>query len=389
MEHNENIGEVFKDAFDGFEADVPSGAWENIQTRLNQGAGNGGSESGASGSGGSFFTSTGFIAAACTVVGVAITAVILTTGPEEGQANEIAPVETETDTQELVSDIPDNTTIVNEGLQIMSVPTDAALVVDQDDPVVEGIINQADNTGGPNTIVVLDKPTTNNGSIVNNSPMGITNPYGSHSVSTISTPNDDPPVTEDGETVSPSDRTDDDTEVEVQAPATSVLSANKLTGYAPLVVNFTNAGKNITKVDWDFGDGTTSKELNPSHTFELYGEYLVKVTVSNSTSSTTETVSITVEPSSAITGMPNVFSPNGDGYNDQLVIKTEKIEQFYLIVVDMSGNTVFESTSPNRYWDGRDLAGEDLPEGSYTYYVMATGIDGKVHEEFQAVQLRR
>lgn len=35
----------------------------------------------------------------------------------------------------------------------------------------------------------------------------------------------------------------------------------------PFTVNFTNLSINGVDFEWDFGDGTTSSELNPSHTY--------------------------------------------------------------------------------------------------------------------------
>lgn len=45
---------------------------------------------------------------------------------------------------------------------------------------------------------------------------------------------------------------------------------------------------------WDFGDGTTSASIKPSHQFELPGEYAVSVIVSNEAGSVQETVIIEV-----------------------------------------------------------------------------------------------
>ncbi len=57
-------------------------------------------------------------------------------------------------------------------------------------------------------------------------------------------------------------------------------------GYIPLTVQFTDSSSNIpTTWFWDFGDGTTSTEQNPSHTFTLPGTYSVNLTVKNAAGS--------------------------------------------------------------------------------------------------------
>jgi len=40
---------------------------------------------------------------------------------------------------------------------------------------------------------------------------------------------------------------------------------------------------------WDFGDGTTSSEYNPEHTFEDAGQYKVRVYIKNGTTTTKKT----------------------------------------------------------------------------------------------------
>ncbi|KAA3663058.1 MAG: PKD domain-containing protein [Calditrichaeota bacterium] len=61
------------------------------------------------------------------------------------------------------------------------------------------------------------------------------------------------------------------------------FSADPLQGAAPLTVNFTNQseGDNIVAYSWEFGDGTTSIELNPQHTYAAPGLYTVTLTAAN------------------------------------------------------------------------------------------------------------
>jgi hypothetical protein len=44
-------------------------------------------------------------------------------------------------------------------------------------------------------------------------------------------------------------------------------------------VAFTSTSKNAKTFAWDFGDGQTSTEENPSHTYAVYGDYTVKLSV--------------------------------------------------------------------------------------------------------------
>jgi len=71
-----------------------------------------------------------------------------------------------------------------------------------------------------------------------------------------------------------------------------------VTGRAPLTVKFTDESMgNIDTYTWDFGDGRTSEEQNPSYTYDRQGTYTVMLTVAGPGGTATETKSdiITVE----------------------------------------------------------------------------------------------
>src|SRR5690606_10515710 len=78
--------------------------------------------------------------------------------------------------------------------------------------------------------------------------------------------------------------------------------ATPTSGQAPLTVQFTDAsdggGAPITSRLWRFGDGGTSTQLNPSHTYDTAGTYDVMLTVASGAGNDTETKVgfITVQP---------------------------------------------------------------------------------------------
>jgi PKD repeat protein len=66
--------------------------------------------------------------------------------------------------------------------------------------------------------------------------------------------------------------------------------ADKTKGQAPLSVAFTDKSKgDPTAWTWNFGDGSTTAEQNPVHTFEANGVYTVSLTASNVNGADTET----------------------------------------------------------------------------------------------------
>ena len=63
------------------------------------------------------------------------------------------------------------------------------------------------------------------------------------------------------------------------------ISTNITTGAAPLTVQFIASGNDsdgiIISYNWSFGDGTTSNEQNPEHTYYSNGKFLVRLSVTD------------------------------------------------------------------------------------------------------------
>ncbi len=66
------------------------------------------------------------------------------------------------------------------------------------------------------------------------------------------------------------------------------FSAAPRSGTAPLMVQFTNVSSNATSFLWNFGDGATSTDTNPSHAYAP-GAYAVSLLAANASGSDTET----------------------------------------------------------------------------------------------------
>ncbi len=61
------------------------------------------------------------------------------------------------------------------------------------------------------------------------------------------------------------------------SPTKADFTPSALTGEYPLAVTFTNNSANATSFSWDFGDGITSTDKNPIHTFSAPGTYTVRL----------------------------------------------------------------------------------------------------------------
>lgn len=88
--------------------------------------------------------------------------------------------------------------------------------------------------------------------------------------------------------------------VKVEKP-TAMFTASVLYGCQPLAVQFTNSSSGYVSVLWDFGDGSTSTDINPEHTYTntstslIYYTVTLTVTSANNCKATMQT-SITIYP---------------------------------------------------------------------------------------------
>ncbi len=109
------------------------------------------------------------------------------------------------------------------------------------------------------------------------------------------------------------------------------------------------------------------------YTFTEAGVYNVKLMVSNDVAcSYSDSVTITVSESRI--EAPNVFTPNGDGLNDQFRVAFKSIIKFDCWVYNRWGRLVYHWSDPTKGWDGK-IGGKDAVPGPYFYVIKAYGSD--------------
>jgi gliding motility-associated-like protein len=74
--------------------------------------------------------------------------------------------------------------------------------------------------------------------------------------------------------------------------------------------------------------------------------------------------------------VPNIFSPNHDGNNDVLLVRSEEVKVLDFIIYNRWGEKIFESRDIAQGWDGT-FRGRPCEEGLYTYYVNVVFENGK------------
>jgi gliding motility-associated-like protein len=162
----------------------------------------------------------------------------------------------------------------------------------------------------------------------------------------------------------------------------------KLSGSAPLNVELINiASPAAFFYDWcissdkEFNScsiSTTTKDFR--YTFDKQGTYYIKAEVTNS-EMTEDSLknclvkgTLIVEVLESKLDVPNVFSPNGDGVNDEFKVAYQSLTSFHARVYSIHGRLLHESTDPSKGWDGT-IGGNPAAEGTYFYIIEATGND--------------
>ena len=367
MSDKKNIEELFRDKFSGFESDPGAGSWNAIQSRIPSPAAGTGLGSGL------------FSAKILTIVSVVSVVAGLGIGYLIGGGDSATTKETDTEIAAKTDQVVGATIDSPEEENILS----STVVIEE--PV------SMDAPEGPKQKVVI-KEVPEPGSIAQSwlTPSDRKKPFvakGSEPVATSSNEKQNPAATQ----ISSEEKKTNwvETKVDESLPV-AVIGTSLTGGPAPLYVDFKSVYA-AQQYEWNFGDGKTSKEVSPVHKFEEPGNYQVTLVVKDAKgNSSTDQVTIQVKEGSVL-NLPNVISPNNDGYNDVFTCQECKnIASIYLVVSDRSGNTIyFETTDTNFAWDGRDRSGKTVADGIYIVQFKAYDTYGKEYKKVFSLTVKQ
>jgi gliding motility-associated-like protein len=152
------------------------------------------------------------------------------------------------------------------------------------------------------------------------------------------------------------------------------MNPNEFTA-SPQNVTFYNNSSGATSYLWNFGDGSTSTVLNPSHIFNnTQGGYTVSLTATNA-AGCTDVYQIGIGYVDGVEYyIPNTFTPDGDGYNQTFQpVFTSGFDpyNFHMMIFNRWGELIFESFDASQGWDGSyGLKGRPSEDGIYTYKIV-------------------
>jgi gliding motility-associated-like protein len=185
------------------------------------------------------------------------------------------------------------------------------------------------------------------------------------------------------------------------------FSVDKQNGEAPLIVTFTNNSENgrSGQYEWFFfrdldeikreSEGSTAPvdsimiiayDDSPVYTYEYSGTYMVKLVSKTQACTDTFYLEDYIVADTSFIAVPNVFTPNGDGTNDEFVVKFWSMQSVKIDIFNRWGKRVhhwdsgdvrgFEGTWTETVWDGRGMGGKYASPGVYYYVVEGDGRDG-------------
>lgn len=140
--------------------------------------------------------------------------------------------------------------------------------------------------------------------------------------------------------------------------------------------------------DWDFGDGSTSEEMNPTHEYDGLGDYYAQLTVTNALGCTDSAYTLVEGP--VLIYIPNAFTPNNDGINDAFKVVISEVTRYELDIFNRWGELVFHSEDPDEVWIGNVNGGEHYaPAGMYNYRLKWKGARTDAEEMLGTFELMR
>ena len=151
--------------------------------------------------------------------------------------------------------------------------------------------------------------------------------------------------------------------VTVTDPVHVDFEVNHVEGQAPFIPRFFNNSTGVSSYLWTLGNGQTSTNFTPDVLYNE-GEYKVLLYAQNSIGcSAKDSVVLTVLAVDFF--IPNLITPNGDGFNDVFEITTQHgNKRWDCQIVNRWGAVIFKQDNYTHEWEAQ---GES--DGIYYYYI--------------------
>lgn len=187
------------------------------------------------------------------------------------------------------------------------------------------------------------------------------------------------------------------------SPEMAIEKAKDFRQSGPLYVNFNSYANDSTNhYEWAFASGDDAAQSNYQSAYTYFGKninafkieepglHCIELTVSNirndSVCKHRSYGCIQIQESKL--QVPNAFTPNGDGSNDEFRVAYRSIETFEISIYDEWGRRVYKSNDIRQGWDGT-FNGKRSSIGVYYYVIKALGTDGAEFNKKGSINLIR
>ncbi|MCE9537932.1 MAG: PKD domain-containing protein [Bacteroidetes bacterium] len=147
------------------------------------------------------------------------------------------------------------------------------------------------------------------------------------------------------------------------------------------LVSLTELSTGANLWHWNFGDLDTSSIKDPLfHTYADTGTYVITLITSTLYNcSDTAYQTIIIEPD-FLFYIPNAFTPNDDGVNDDFSGKGIFIKEYEMMIFDRWGKLIYKTIDINQPWDGKaNKSGSIAQADVYVYVINVTDFKKEKH----------
>jgi gliding motility-associated-like protein len=144
---------------------------------------------------------------------------------------------------------------------------------------------------------------------------------------------------------------------------------------------FNYTGSGADQLNWKFEDGQSDNGLAPVFkTFSTTGDFKVGLFASTANGCRDSAFGNIFLKPELLMWLPNVFTPNIDGLNDDFgPSSTFGLERYSFKIYDRWGSKVFDTDNPENRWTGLDPEGKPIMEGVYGYELLFRYVDNRLY----------
>jgi gliding motility-associated-like protein len=163
---------------------------------------------------------------------------------------------------------------------------------------------------------------------------------------------------------------------------------NAENGIAPMSVVAVNTSLNADQTVF-YLDDELGQVISGTPFVLEEGEYVVKLVARNDEGCADSlSRTITVISGNLVVAIPNSFTPNGDGFNDNFVPKINGMAELSFAIFNRWGSEVITWNDVNGKWDG-SINGTPSPDGVYFYVMKGKDLLGSLVEKSGSITVKR